>query len=239
MGKIAGVNTASLGVYFHSTKTRARWAEGFHELNGHVFNLERDGLHQVVLAQDSPCDDNTQPYHTGSVAARVNKNRAFRRTSGRRCQVRYWCTIEDSRKRQHHHRHLEHKDSKSCREIQELTHEMDRYRWNILGLCEMRWKNFGETTTVEGHQVFFSGKENKHEHGVGFLVHKDIVNTVMGSRPVSSRLISIHLRTVPFNITVVQAYTPTSDYDDNEIEEIYDQLHKAIDQTPKKDILVV
>ena len=30
--------------------------------------------------------------------------------------------------------------------LQELTHEMDRYRWNILGLCEMRWKNFGETT---------------------------------------------------------------------------------------------
>ena len=43
---------------------------------------------------------------------------------------------------------------------QELTHEMDRYRWNILGLCEMRWKNVGETTTEEGHKVFFSGKEN-------------------------------------------------------------------------------
>ena len=116
MGEIAGVNTASLGVYLHSTKTRARWAEGFQELDGHVFDLERDWLRQVVLAQDSPCDDNTQPYHTGSVTARVNKDRAFQRTPGRRCQVCYWCIIEDSRKRQHHHRHLEHKDSKSCRE---------------------------------------------------------------------------------------------------------------------------
>ena len=59
--------------------------------------------------------------------------------------------------------------------LQELTHEMDRYRWNILGLYEMRWKNFGETTTEEGHKVFFSGKEDKHEHGVGFLVHKYIM----------------------------------------------------------------
>ena len=49
MSKIVGVNTASLGGYLHSTKTRARWAEGFHELNGHVFDLERDGLRQVVL----------------------------------------------------------------------------------------------------------------------------------------------------------------------------------------------
>ena len=84
-------------------------------------------------------------------------------------------------------------------------HEMDRYRWNIFGLCEMRWKNFGETATEEGHKVFFSGKEDKHENGVGFLVHKDIVNTVMRCRPVSSRLITIRLRAVPFNITIVQA----------------------------------
>ena len=80
--------------------------------------------------------------------------------------------------------------------LRKLKHEMDRYGWNVFGLCEMRWKNFGETTTEEGHKVFFNGKEDKHEHGVGFLVHKDIVSTVMGCRPVSSRLITIRLRAV-------------------------------------------
>ena len=80
---------------------------------------------------------------------------------------------------------------------------------------------------------------DKHEHGVEFLVHKDIVNTVMGCRPVSSRLVTIRLRAVPFSTTIVQAYAPTSDYDDNKIEEFYDQLQNVIDQTPKKDILVV
>ena len=84
--------------------------------------------------------------------------------------------------------------------LQELTHEMGRYRWNILGLCEMRWKNFGETTTEEGHKVFFSGKEdNKHEHTVGFVVHKDTVNTVVECCTVCSSLRAVH-----FNITVVQ-----------------------------------
>ena len=49
MGKIAGVNTASLGGYLHSSTTRARWAEGFQdEINSHVFDLERGGLRQVV-----------------------------------------------------------------------------------------------------------------------------------------------------------------------------------------------
>ena len=116
---------------------------------------------------------------------------------------------------------------------------MDRYRWNIIGLCETRRKNFGETTTEEVHKVFFSGKEDKHEHDVGFLVHKDIVNTVMGRQPVSSRLITIRLRAVPFNITKVQAYALTLDYDDDEIEEFYDQLQNVNDQTPKKGVLVV
>ena len=46
------------------------------------------------------------------------------------------------------------------------------------------------------------------------------------------------LEGVPFNITIVQAYAPTSDYDDNEIEEFYDQLQNGIDQTPEKDILL-
>ena len=58
--------------------------------------------------------------------------------------------------------------------------------------------------TEEGQKVFFNGKEDKHEHGVGFLVDKDIANTVMGCCPVSSRLITIHLKAIPFNITVEQ-----------------------------------
>ena len=65
------------------------------------------------------------------------------------------------------------------------------------------------------------------------------MNTVMGCCAVSSRLITIHLKAVPFNITIVQAYAPTSDYDDNKTEEFYDQLQNVIDQTPKKDILVL
>ena len=56
----------------------------------------------------------------------------------------------------------------------------------------------------------------------------------MECRPDSSRLITIRFRAVPFNITVVQVYAPTSGYHDNEIEEFYNQLQNFIDQTPKK-----
>lgn len=36
--------------------------------------------------------------------------------------------------------------------LKELTHEMKRYKWNVLGLCEGRWLNFGEVTTDEAHR---------------------------------------------------------------------------------------
>ena len=81
--------------------------------------------------------------------------------------------------------------------LEQLTHAMSRYHWNIVGLCEMRWKNFSEMSTDDGHKVYFSGEEVKHEYGVGFLVHKDVVGAVLGCQPVSSRLISIRLRAAP------------------------------------------
>ena len=65
------------------------------------------------------------------------------------------------------------------------------------------------------------------------------MNTVMGCQPISSRLITIRLRATPFNITIVQAYARTTDYDDEKIEGFYEQLQEVVDQIPKKDILIV
>ena len=41
--------------------------------------------------------------------------------------------------------------------LEQLTHAMGRYHWNIVGLCEMRWKNFGDMSTDDRHKVYFSG----------------------------------------------------------------------------------
>ena len=92
------------------------------------------------------------------------------------------------------------------------------------------WRNI----YPEGHKLFFSGREDRHEHGPGFLIHKDTVNAIMGCRPVCSRLITIRLKASPFNITIIQAYAPTTDYDDDDMEDFNYQM-----QAPKKDILVV
>ena len=52
------------------------------------------------------------------------------------------------------------------------------------------------------------------------------------------RLITVRLKASPFNINI-QAYAPTSDYDDDDIEDFCDQLQEVIDQAPKKDIVTL
>ena len=70
-------------------------------------------------------------------------------------------------------------------------------------------------------------------------MHKDVVDIVFICRPVFSRLISIRLGAAPFNITIIQVYAPTSGHDDSEVDHFYQHHQEIIDQTPKKDILVV
>ena len=76
-------------------------------------------------------------------------------------------------------------------ELEELTHTLKRYKWNVLGLCEMRWKEMGKTTTHKGHKIYFSGRDDRHKEDMGFLVHKNTIRIAMECRPVSSRLITI------------------------------------------------
>ena len=41
----------------------------------------------------------------------------------------------------------------------------------------------------------------------------------------------------PFNITVIQVYGPTSNTEEAEVEQIYEDLQDLLELTPKKDVL--
>ena len=121
----------------------------------------------------------------------------------------------------------------------ELTHELDKYKWTVVGLCEVRWTGFGEITTANGHKIWYSGDERIHQHGVAFIVNKVNTNAVIECTPVSSRIISIRLSASPHNLTIIQAYAPTSDYSDEQIEVFYEELEATLAKAPKKDLIVI
>ena len=73
---------------------------------------------------------------------------------------------------------------------------------------------------------------------MAIAVRKEAAGSVLSCTPVSSRLISIWILARP-HISVIQVYVPTSDHEDEEVEQFYEQLDSIIAKTPKKDILVV
>ena len=52
-------------------------------------------------------------------------------------------------------------------------------------------------------------------------------------------MISVHLQGKPFNITVIQVYAPTSNAEETEVEQYYEDLQDLSELTPKKDVLFI
>ena len=52
-------------------------------------------------------------------------------------------------------------------------------------------------------------------------------------------MISVRFQGKQFNITVIQAYAPTSNAEGAEVERIYEDLQDLLELTPKNDVLFV
>ena len=52
-------------------------------------------------------------------------------------------------------------------------------------------------------------------------------------------MISVHFQGKPFNITVIQAYAPTSNTEEAEVEWFYEDLQDILELTTKKDVLFI
>ena len=52
-------------------------------------------------------------------------------------------------------------------------------------------------------------------------------------------MISVHFQGKPFNITVIQAYAPTSNAEEAEVEQFYEDLQDLLELASKKDVLFI
>ena len=50
---------------------------------------------------------------------------------------------------------------------------------------------------------------------------------------------SVHFQGKPFNITVIQAYAPTSNAEEAQVEQFYEDLQELLELTPPKDVLFI
>ena len=87
--------------------------------------------------------------------------------------------------------------------------------------------------------MFFSGNKVTGQGGVGVWLSKSMLGSLLGYKPINGRLMSIRLQGTVKNLKIVQVYAPTSKATQEELDEFYTQLQNEIDNTHKKDIVIV
>ena len=90
----------------------------------------------------------------------------------------------------------------------------------------------GEFNSDE-HYIYYCEQESLRRNGEALIVNK---------RPSSlknHRLILVHFQGKPFNITGIQAYAPTSNTKEAEVEQFYEDLQDLVELTTSKDVLFI
>ena len=100
--------------------------------------------------------------------------------------------------------------------LEVVKQEMARVNVDILGISELKWTGMGEFNS-DDHYIYYWGKESLKRNEVAIMVNKRVRNVVLGCNLKNDRMISVRFQGKPFNITVIQAYVPTNNAEEAEL----------------------
>ena len=87
--------------------------------------------------------------------------------------------------------------------------------------------------------IYYCGQGSLRRNAVAIIVNKRTLNAVLGYSLKNNRMISVHFRGKPSNITVIQVYALTSNAEEAEVEQFCEDLQDLLELTPRKDVLVI
>ena len=115
--------------------------------------------------------------------------------------------------------------------LEVVEQEMARVNIDILGISELKWTGMSEFNSDDPY-IYYCGQESLRRNGVAIIVNKSPkCSTWMQSQKQQNDLC---FQGKPFNITVIQAYAPTSNAEEAEVEWFYEDLQDLLELTPKK-----
>ena len=74
------------------------------------------------------------------------------------------------------------------------------------------------------HYIYYCGQEPLRRNGVAIIVNKRVQNAVLGYNLKNDRIISVHFQGKPLNIMVIQVCALTSNTEEAEVEQLYEEL---------------
>ena len=91
----------------------------------------------------------------------------------------------------------------------------------------------------DDHYIYYHGQESLRGNGVAIIVNKRVWNALRESNLKNDRMNPVRCQGKPFNITVIQAYAPTSNTEEAEVEQFYEDLQDFLELTPQKDVIFI
>ena len=119
-----------------------------------------------------------------------------------------------------------------------VKQEMARVNADILGISELKWIVMGEFNS-DDHYIYCCGQKSLRRNGVAIIVNKRVQNAVLGCNLKNDRMISVRFQGKPFSIMVIQVYALTSNAEEAEVEQFYEDIQDLLELTPKKDVLLI
>ena len=107
--------------------------------------------------------------------------------------------------------------------LEVVKQETARVNVDNLGISKLKWTGMGEFNS-DDHYIYYCGQESLRRNGVAIIVNKRVRNAVLGWNLKNDRMISVHFQGKPLNIMVIQAYAPTSNAEEAEVEWFYEDL---------------
>ena len=107
--------------------------------------------------------------------------------------------------------------------LEVVKQEMARINVDILEISKLKWTGMGEFNS-DDHYIYYCGQESLRRNGVAIMVNRRVQNGVLGCNLKNDRMMSVCYQGNPFYITVIQAYAPTNNAKEAEVEQFYEHL---------------
>ena len=122
--------------------------------------------------------------------------------------------------------------------LEVVKQEITRVNINILGISKLKWTETHEFDSVD-YYIYYCGHESLRRNGIAIIVNKRVQNAVLEYNLKNDRMTSVDFQGKPFNIKIIQVYVPTSNAEEAEVEQFYEDLKDLLKLTPQKDVLFI
>ena len=86
----------------------------------------------------------------------------------------------------------------------------------------------------DDHDIYYHWERIPQKNEVALRVNKRVQNEVLVCNLKKNGMISHHFQGKPFNITVIQVYSPTTNSEEAEVVQLYENLQDFLELTPQQ-----